>query len=236
LINLKGGNKQVLYAVLFAGLLLLIYGPQLWVRYVIRKHDKPLENMPGTGAELARHLIERFALEGVTVEETEKNLDYFSPSEKVVGLAPEVYNGKSLSAVAIATHEVGHAIQHCRAEPVSKLRNRYLGTASRVQHAGILVLSCVPLLGVSLKVPAIMLIAVIAGVAAMLASVVCHALVLPEEYDASFGKAMPILQEGYVPDEYLPAIQQVLKACALTYVAGALADILSIWRWLAILR
>jgi uncharacterized protein len=226
----------VLYVALVVLFTLLVYAPQFWVRYVIRKHSRHLEGMPGTGEGLARHLIERFGLEGVSVEKTEPGQNYFSPADKIVGLAPDVYEGKSLSAVAIATHEVGHAIQHCRAEPISELRNRYLGPAATVQNVGILVLSSVPVLGVALKAPAIMLIAVLAGIAAMLSSVFCHAMVLPEEYDASFGKAMPILREGYVPEEYLPAIQQVLKACALTYVAGALADILSIWRWLAILR
>ena len=51
-----------------------------------------------------------------------------------------------------------------------------------------------------------------------------------------FQRLFPILKDGYVPDEYIPAIRQVLSACAFTYIAGALADILSIWRWIAILR
>jgi Zn-dependent membrane protease YugP len=70
----------------------------------------------------------------------------------------------------------------------------------------------------------------------MLSSVALYAMILPEEYDASFSKALPILEAGYLPDEYMPAARQVLKACALTYVAAALADILSVWRWLAVLR
>ncbi len=81
-----------------------------------------------------------------------------------------------------------------------------------------------------------MVIIVLAGLLAMLSSVVLHAMILPEEYDASFSKALPILNEGYLPPEYMPAARQVLKACALTYVSGALADILSVWRWITILR
>ena len=64
----------------------------------------------------------------------------------------------------------------------------------------------------------------------------CNMAVLPEEYDASFKKALPILEEGYVPKENLPAIRQILRACAYTYVAGALADVIRLWRWLAIKR
>lgn len=71
----------------------------------------------------------------------------------------------------------------------------------------------------------------------MLISVLLYVAVLPEEWDASFNKALPILEKGeYVPEEYLPAIRQILKACALTYVAAALADILRLWRWLTLLR
>jgi len=82
-----------------------------------------------------------------------------------------------------------------------------------------------------------MLLTAIIGVVTMLASVLMYAAILPEEWDASFNKALPILAgNDYVPDEYLPAIRQVLMACALTYVAGALADMLSLWRWWAIIR
>ena len=71
----------------------------------------------------------------------------------------------------------------------------------------------------------------------MLASVLLYVAVLPEEWDASFNKALPILEKGeYVPAEYLPAIRQVLKACALTYVAAALADVLRLWQWLRFIR
>ncbi|BFM14767.1 zinc metallopeptidase [Maricurvus nonylphenolicus] len=224
------------YLILAVIIVLIIFGPRLWVNYAIRKHNKPIEEMPGTGAELAEHLIERFKLEGVTVKKTAKDEDYYSPTEKIVGLSPEVYDGKSISAIAIAAHEVGHAIQYIKQEPVSRLRDKYTGRAVAAQNFGIIILSLSPLLGGMARTPVVIGILALAGILAMLSSVVLHALILPEEYDASFGKALPILNEGYLPPEHMPAARQVLKACALTYVAGALADILSVWRWLAILR
>ena len=63
-----------------------------------------------------------------------------------------------------------------------------------------------------------------------------YVAILPEEYDASFKKALPILEEGYIPEGNMPAVRQVLQACALTYVAGALTDVLNLWRWFRILR
>lgn len=216
--------------------MLLIYGPSLWVKFVIHKHNKPLDGMPGSGAELAEHLIARFELNGVMVKKTTQNQNYYSPQDKTVGLAPEVYDGKSISAIAIAAHEVGHAIQYHRAEPVSQLRSKYTGLAAGAQRLGVMALSAAPFLGLLTRVPSITLLVLGAGVLAMLGSVAMYAMILPEEYDASFGKALPLLNEGYLPPEYMPAATQVLKACALTYVAAALASIFSLWRWMAILR
>ena len=226
----------MLYLLLIIAVVLLVYGPSIWVKYVLRKHNRHLENMPGTGSELARHLIERFGLEGVVVEKTAKDEDYYSPGEKKVGLSPEVYDGKSITAIAVAAHEVGHAIQYANAEPISRLRDKYSQMAGMVQNIGISILALSPLFGILTRNPAAMIIVILAGVIAMLSSVALYAMILPEEYDASFSKALPILDSGYVPSEYMPAARQVLKACALTYVAAALADILSVWRWLSVLR
>ena len=64
-----------------------------------------------------------------------------------------------------------------------------------------------------------------------------HVLTLPTEVDASFHRALPLLVSGeYIPAEDLPAARKILAACALTYVAGSLAGLLNVWRWLRILR
>jgi len=216
--------------------IVLAYGPSLWVKFVLRKHSGELEGMPGTGGELAQHLVERFELEGVTVEQGQEGQDHYSPSEKIVSLSPSVFNGKSLTAVAVATHEVGHAIQFSRNEPVSHLRTKYLGKAFTIKRIGTGILLSIPVITLIFKMPHIIAFAVVAGIVTLLASALIYLAVLPEEYDASFNKALPILKEGYVHEEHIPAIQQVLRAAALTYFAGALADILSMWRWLSVFR
>ena len=65
------------YLVLAVLVVVIIFGPRLWVGYAIRKHNKPIEGMPGSGGELAEHLIERFTLEGVTVKKTAPDEDYY---------------------------------------------------------------------------------------------------------------------------------------------------------------
>ena len=210
----------------------LLYGS----KFVLWRHSKELKNMPGTGGELAEHFVERFALQGVTVEEGEQGRDHYNPGEQIVSLSPNVYAGKSLTAVAVAAHEVGHAIQFTRKEPISQLREKYLGKAHRIKKIGTIILMGIPLVTAIIKVPHVILITAVIGIITMLASVMMYVAILPEEYDASFNKALPILQEGYVPEEHIPAVRQVLRACALTYVAAALADILSLWRWIRVFR
>lgn len=216
--------------------LLLVYGPSLWVKFVLRKHAGEIEGMPGTGGELAEHLIERFKLDGVKVEQGQEGQDHYNPEEKKVSLSPSHYNGKSLTAVAVAAHEVGHAIQFYRNEPVSHLRQKYMSKALMIKKVGMAVLISLPLIPIILKVPSLMIVVGLVGVLTLLASALIYLAILPEEYDASFNKALPILKEGYIAEEHFPAVKQVLRAAALTYFAGALAEILSLWRWLAVLR
>ncbi len=225
------------YLVLAITVLLCIMGPQLWVRYVLSRYSKEIPDLPGTGGELALHLLNRFELNKVSVEPSQPGSDHYDPQQNVVRLSPNIISGKSLTAVAVATHEVGHAIQFNRNEPVSQLRKRYLGRALAVQRIGSTLLIMLPVLAVMHRIPHIAALNGLIGVTMMLASVAMYAAILPEEWDASFNKALPILIEGdYVTEQQLPAIRRILKACALTYVAAALADIFRLWRWLALIR
>lgn len=216
--------------------LLIIFGPSLWVKYVLRKHQKHIESLDGTGSELAFHLIERFELTDVKVIKGKVDEDYYDPKNKIVCLSPEVHDGKSLTAVAVAAHEVGHAIQFCKQEPVSKLREKYLGKAHTIQHYGMMFLMASPFLGLAFRLPHLTLLTLVIGVITMVVSVLMYVAVLPEEFDASFNKALPILEEGYITEEQLPVVRQILRACAMTYVAGAMADILNLWRWIRFIR
>ena len=215
----------------------LVVGPQLWVKYVLKKHATQLDGMPGTGGELAKHLLSVHSLDQVKLETTEPGSDHYDPQTNTVRLSPEYFSGKSLTAVAVAAHEVGHAIQFNRNEPVSFLRRKYLGKAHAFQKAGVYLMMAIPLIGAVLRIPHPMIVLGGLGLLTLFSSVIIYMAILPEEWDASFNKALPILDKGdYVPKVYLPAIRQILKACALTYVATALADVLRLWRWFALLR
>ena len=211
--------------------------PQFWVRYTLKKYSRELPNMPGTGGELAQHLIERFELEGVSLEACDQGADHYDPQAKVVRLSPSYLEGKSLTAVAVAAHEVGHAIQYHRQERISQLRSKYIPISVRLQKIGTMILMAMPIVTGITKAPAVFVITVAVSLGLQLLAALLYLFVLPEEWDASFNKALPILEKGsYLPSEYHEPVRKVLKAAALTYFAGAFANILNIGRWFLILR
>ena len=216
--------------------ILVVYVPQIWIKYVFRKYSKPIEDMDGTGGELAEHLVDRFELESVKVIQGLANEDYYNPAEKIISLSPDNYSGKSLTAVAVAAHEVGHAIQFCKKEPVSFLRERYMGKLSKIQRIGNILMIATIAATVIIKIPHLFIIAAGIGIITMLASLSMYIAILPEEFDASFNKALPILDEGYIDKQDIPAIKTILRAAALTYVAAALTDVINLWRWIRFLR
>lgn len=225
-----------MYIVLIILLVLIVLGPNFWVKRVLKKHSKDLPDMPGTGAELAEHLIKRFELGDVTVELTNMG-DHYNDNDKKVGLTEPHYRGKSLAAIAVAAHEVGHAIQFHRDEPIARLRKRLTPMAMIIERVAVFILMAAPVVVAVLKVPQSGLFVAAIGVIAMLASVLIQFLVLPLEFDASFNKALPILIEGeYISQNQLGAVREVLRAAAWTYVAGTLASLLQFGRWWAILR
>lgn len=218
-------------------LLLLIYLPSMWIRWVMKKHGDQLQDLPGTGGELAMHLIERFGLEGYTVEQADKMADHFDPEARAVRLSKTNYEGKSLTAVAVAAHEVGHAIQHFRQEKIFELRKKYIPKAIMFQKLGVMSLAILPFIAVLFKAPAIMISVIAVSLGFQFVGALAYLIVLPEEWDASFNKALPILIEGeYIEPEQQQAVREVLKAAALTYFGAALASMLNIGRWLLILR
>ena len=226
----------MLYALVAIVLLLLIFGPQAWVRNQMSQHATPRPDLPGTGGELARHLLDRFNLGAVAVESTPAG-DHYDPDARTVRLSPDNHDGRSITAVAVAAHEVAHAIQHAQGSTLFALRTmlaRFLGTFDKIAMA---VLLTAPIVMAITHVPAIGLMQAGIAIAMLGVGLVVHLVTLPLELDASFGKALPILSsEGYLHPEDLPAARGVLRAAAFTYVAGALIGLLNFLRFLRIIR
>ena len=227
----------MLLPLLVIALAVLVFAPSLWVRFIFARYGKDKQSIPGTGGELARHLVKRFELAGVSVEETGDGKDHFDPAGPAVRLGPRNFHGKSLTAVAVAAHEIGHAIQFHRKEEIFRLRSRYLPLALTLGQAGVSLLWAIPILGLIVRSPVLIGTMIGFSVVLQVAGALAYLVILPEEWDASFNKALPILVEGeYIAEKEVPAVRRILKAAALTYFASALANVLNIWRWFMVLR
>lgn len=224
----------ILFPILAVLVLAVVFGPQLWVAVTMRRHSAARLDYPGTGAELARHLLDREGLAAVKVERTAMG-DHYSPVDLAVRLSPQNYDGRSVTAVAIAAHEVGHAVQHAEGYRPLMLRQRLAAWAVNVSRAGAVLLVATPIFFAATHSPMVMLGQAGLAFATMFFAVVIHAVTLPTEYDASFRRALPVLAK-HIPAEDMPAARSVLTAAALTYVAAALATLLSITGWLRLLR
>lgn len=218
-------------------LLLLVVGPQWWARYTFRRYAEASPDVPGTGAELARHLLNRYGMADVGVERTKPGGDHYDPEDRVVRLGPDNYERNSLTAVAVAAHEVGHAIQHQRKETRLALRQRLVRLAQTIQQLGAGTMFLMPVAVAITRVPSAGLLMAAIGLGSMASGALVHLVTLPVELDASYGKALPILRAGhYIQPGDERAVRRVLAAAALTYVASSLASLLSLGRWLAYLR
>lgn len=221
---------------LFLVIIAIIFLPQWWAKNTFAKYSNPQDHIQGTGGELAKHLLKRFEMHEVGVEETEEGNDHYDPESRMVRLSPKNYHDKSLTAVAVATHEVGHAIQHHKKESKLELRSRLIKISMKLEKVGSIIMMIMPIVLVLTKSPAAGFIFFATGFLTIAGSTVIHLVTLPVELDASFGKALPILKEGYIREDEHKAVDQILKAAAFTYVAASLMSILNVWRWIALLR
>ena len=117
-----------------------------------------------------------------------------------------------------------------------RLRTTLIGFAYYAEKFGAFVLVALPFITLLTRTPIAGVITLFVGVGILLVPVIVHLVTLPVEFDASFNRALPILDHRYVPREEMPAARSILRACALTYVAASLATLLNVWRWIAILR
>ncbi|HEY7555693.1 MAG TPA: zinc metallopeptidase [Candidatus Binatia bacterium] len=221
---------------IIAVILGLAFLPQVWVRGVIERHSRMRADIPDTGAEFARHLLDRLNLAHVKVEESKEG-DHYDPETKTVRLMNSHYGGRSLSAVVIAAHEVGHAIQDAMGYAPLKTRVRLARQAQRFETVGAVVMLASPLVVLLAKSPFLLVLEIMVGLMMLSFAVLIQMVTLPVEFDASFRRALPVLEAGrYIKQQDMPAARQILRAAALTYVAAAALSLLDVMRWVRVLR
>jgi Zn-dependent membrane protease YugP len=210
--------------------------PRLWILSVMRRHGSQRAEIPWTGGEFARHLLDRMKLNAVKVEETTLG-DHYHPLAKAVRLSTEHYFGRSLTAIVVAAHEVGHAMQDATGYAPLRTRTQVAGIADYIFKIGTVFAIAAPLIALVLRHPGGLLIGLVAAVLVNLTAVAMHVVTLPVEFDASFNRALVVLRHGqFIPENEVGAARHILSAAAYTYVASALFDLVNLPRLLRGLR
>jgi Zn-dependent membrane protease YugP len=226
-----------MYLLVFGLIILgIVFLPGVWVQRILSRYSEPADRYSGTGGQLARHLLDRHGMQEVTVEETKEG-DHYDPADKAVRLTPDKYAGRSLTAITVAAHEVGHAVQDNEGYKPLKYRSHLVKATQKFEKLGAAILLISPFIGALTRVPGIGIIMFLGGLMTLGTSTLVHLITLPTEIDASFNRALPMLEKGNILKKVDERhARRILKAAAFTYVSASLMSLLNIARWIAILR
>ena len=133
-------------------ILSIILGPSLWVQRTMKKFEMPSDRYPFTGAEFTKQLLKALNLNEVEVESTDLG-DHYDPISKTVRLTPDKMDSKSLTAVVVAAHEVGHAHQHSTRYMPFRVRTLLVKVMAPAQRFGAFILMAAPLVTLITRAP-----------------------------------------------------------------------------------
>ena len=173
-----------------------------------------------SGKDVAEKMLSFYNIRDVKVIEGQGYLsDHYNPLTKTVALSPEVYQGRSVSAAAVAAHECGHAVQHDTAYAMLKLRSAIVPVVKVDSMASQFLLMFAFMLANTF--PSLLLITIIAFAITCLFSIIT----LPVEFDASKRALVWLDQSGTAQGEEYEGAKDALKWAAMTYVSAALSSV-----------
>jgi Zn-dependent membrane protease YugP len=189
-----------------------------------------------TGAQVARQILDTNGLQDVTVEETQGFLsDHYDPRSRTLRLSPEVARVPSVSAVGVAAHEAGHALQHATGYVPLQLRSFMVPAVQFGSWLGPLIIMSGIFLEILFRVSSLGLALAWLGVGVYALVALFAVITLPVELDASARAKKLLYQYNIVDQRELSGVSSVLNAAAWTYVVAAIAALLELARWIFIL-
>lgn len=224
------GNMNMDWPFLFfLGAMILSFWASIKVRSNYSKFSKVAVNSGMTGAEVAKLILNRQGIYDVTVQEVSGNLtDHYDPRNKTVRLSEGVYDGTSISAVSIAAHEIGHAIQHNEAYYFLTFRSALAPIVSFTSNFVFMLI----IAGFILQITSL----VNLGIILFSLTLLFQIITLPVEFDAS-NRALRCLEDyRVITQDEKKGSKKVLGAAALTYVAAALVSLAQLLRFLNMRR
>jgi len=209
--------------------LVLGFSTQLFIKSRYKKWNKVANTVGLTGGQVARRMLDANGLSYVGIQVVSGVLtDHYDPKRNIVSLSEEVYQSRSVSAMAIASHECGHAIQFATRYTPAVIRGALVPPINFASSLWMFVL----IGGVMLELAGMIWVAVLL----YSLTVVFQLVTLPVEFNASRRAREFIGSYGYVPEEEAKGASSVLSAAALTYVAAALISLLQLLRILSYTR
>ena len=209
-----------MYLILFIGITLISYLVQANLKSKFDKYSKMPVASGMTGREVAEKMLHDNGIYNVTVTSTPGYLtDHYNPATATVNLSPDVYNGNSVAAAAVAAHECGHAVQHATAYGPLQLRSALVPVVSFASNwvqwvllAGILLVQTFP--GILL-----------AGIVLFALTTLFSFVTLPIEIDASRRATAWLQRAGITSPREQPMAVSALRSAAYTYVVAALSSL-----------
>ncbi|WHX50873.1 zinc metallopeptidase [Paenibacillus woosongensis] len=209
--------------------LLFAIGLSIWAQFKVKgtfNKYANVHNMYGlTGHDAARRMLDANGLYDVPIEPVRGSLtDHYDPTKRVVRLSEPVYYENSVSAVAVACHEVGHAIQHKESYSMLVLRHKMFPIVNITSQVSPFLILAGFLFG-SLNLLGV-------GIVFFSLAVLFQLVTLPVEFDASNRARRGMLSMGLVSQNDERGVGKVLNAAALTYVAAALISLIELLRFI----
>ena len=218
-----------IYILLYAAAIIIPLVAQINVSSTFKKYSKISNSRGLTADQVARMILDANGLHYVDIEHINGNLsDHFDPKANVVRLSDSVYGQNSVAAIGVAAHECGHACQHAESYGPIIVRNKIVPVTNICSHLWYIVL----LAGIVLSSFTIGTALIYVSIAMFAAVVIFQTVTLPVEFDASNRALKTLEHDGILEPSEVPHAGKVLKAAALTYVAGLLASILQLLRLL----
>ncbi len=200
--------------------MVLVGWAQMRVRSAFKKYNQVPSMARLSGAETARRILSEQGIYDVAVEETGGSLsDHYDPSSKVVRLSSDNFHGHHLAGLAVAAHEVGHAIQHANGYLPLNVRHAILPVANLGSSLGFPMVIGGMLFGFTGLIDI--------GILFFAGAVIFQLVTLPVEFNAS-SRAMVILSQGYLAGDEVGSAKKVLNAAAMTYVAAAATAVMQL--------
>ncbi len=214
------------FILLIPAIILAIYA-QSKVSSTYQKYRRIKASSGRTGAEVARGILDRNGLHNVDIKVIPGRLsDHYNPRTRNLSLSEDIYYGRSVSAVGIAAHEVGHAIQHAKNYSPLAFRNGFFPVASFGSKLAFPLF----IIGLFMRIPSLMDI----GILFFSAAVIFQLITLPVEFNASSRALKQLNDGGYLIGSEVRYAREVLNAAALTYLAATLMAVLQLVRLLAL--